>query len=159
MSRAIVPEPWRWSRPRVLVEHPDEAAGLAIAEELRFAGYAVALCAGPRHTGECPLVADGCVTARDADAAVCCLGYERAVAREVLSGLRARCPGVPLVVEAPAHPAPELAGLLEGCHTLAAPAAPRAVADAVDELLGRRGEALARPHPGGARGVERSGDA
>jgi hypothetical protein len=30
------PQPWRWSHPRVLVEHPDEATGLAIASGLRF---------------------------------------------------------------------------------------------------------------------------
>jgi hypothetical protein len=32
------PQPWRWSHPRVFVEHPDEAAGLAIASGLRFGG-------------------------------------------------------------------------------------------------------------------------
>ena len=52
---SINPQTWRWSHPRVLVEDPDEKAGLAIASGLRFAGYAVAVCPGPRGHGQCPL--------------------------------------------------------------------------------------------------------
>jgi hypothetical protein len=85
----------------VLVEHPDEAAGLAIASGLRFAGYAVAVCPGPSGQGRCPLMGpEGCAPAHDADLVVCCLGYEREAAREILRELRMRYPGVPLLVEA-----------------------------------------------------------
>src|SRR6516225_1367958 len=83
------PQPWRWSHPRVLIEHPDEAEGLAIASRLRFAGYAVTICPGPAGHGQCPLVGPaGCAPAHDADLVVCCLGYERGAARKILRELR-----------------------------------------------------------------------
>ena len=92
---SLRPEPWRWSRPRVLVEHRDEVAGLAIASGLRLAGYAVAVCAGPHERGKCPLTGpDGCAAVHDSDLVVSCLGFEREAAREVLHALRARCPDV-----------------------------------------------------------------
>jgi hypothetical protein len=116
-SGTIRPEPWRWKRPRVLIEHPDEAAGLAIASKLRLDGYAVAVCCGPHEPGECPLTGpDGCPTAEDADLVVSCLGFEREAAREVVQALRMRCPQVPLAV-------------------LAVPATPDEVAVAAREML------------------------
>jgi hypothetical protein len=145
MARAravsIRPQPWRWSRPRVLVEHSDEAAGLAIASGLRFAGYAVAVCPGPHDLGQCPLCgSDGCATAHDADLVVSCLGFEREAAQEVIRALRTRCPNVPLLVETPLGTDPDLRQLLEGCHTLPAPATPEQVVAAVQALLGERTE-------------------
>src|SRR5271167_572079 len=99
----IDPQPWRWNHPRVLVEHPDEATGLAIASGLRFAGYAVAVCPGPPGRGQCPLTGPaGCAPAHDADLVVCSLGYEHDAAREVLRELRTRYPDTPLLVEVPA---------------------------------------------------------
>src|SRR5579859_3912750 len=90
------PQPWRWSHPRVLVEHPDEASGLAIASGLRFAGYAVSVCPGPRGRGQCPLTGPGgCAPAHDADVVVCFLDYEREAPREVLRELRMRYPDTP----------------------------------------------------------------
>src|SRR5271165_3997926 len=92
-SRSINPQPWRWDHPRVLVEHPDEEAGLAIASGLRFAGYAVAVCPGPRGHQKCPLTGPaGCAPAHDADVVVCSLGYEQDAAREILRELRTRYP-------------------------------------------------------------------
>src|SRR5271165_4871563 len=115
----LKPQPWRWSHPRVLVEHPDEATGLAIASGLRFAGYAVGICPGPRGNGKCPLTGPaGCAPAHDADLVVCSLDYEHAAAREVLRELRARYPGTPLVVEVPPHIDADLGGLLDGCNRL-----------------------------------------
>ena len=131
------PQPWRWSHPRVLVEHPDEATGLAIASGLRFAGYAVAVCPGPRGHGQCPLTGPaGCAPAHDADLVVCSLGYEREVAREVLSELRARYPDMPLLVEVPSDIDAELRELLDGCHRLPAAATPEQVVAAVQSLSG-----------------------
>ena len=138
---SVRPQPWRWSRPRVLIEHPDEAAGLAIASGLRLAGYAVAVCPGPHEQGQCPLTGpEGCITARDADLVVGCLGYEDAVAQEVLHALRARCPDVPLVVELPADVSTDWAGRLDDCRVLAAPATPEQIVAAARELLGTFGE-------------------
>jgi hypothetical protein len=135
------PQPWRWSHPRVLVEHPDEATGLAIASGLRFAGYAVAVCPGPRGHGQCPLTGPaGCAPAHDADLVVCSLGYEREVAREVLSELRTRYPDMPLLVEVPSDIDAELRELLDGCHRLPAAATPEQVVAAVQSLSGHAAE-------------------
>ncbi len=133
----ISPQPWRWSHPRVLVEHPDEAAGLAIASGLRFAGYAVAVCPGPQGHGQCPLTGPaGCAPAHDADLVVCSLGYEHEVAREVLRELRTRYPDRPLLVEVPSDIEADLRELLDGCHRLPSAATPEQVVAAVQSLSG-----------------------
>jgi DNA-binding NarL/FixJ family response regulator len=128
----------------VLVEHPDEATGLAIASGLRFAGYAVAVCPGPHGRGQCPLIGpEGCAPAHDADLVVCCLGYEREAAREVLRELRTRFPHVPLVVETPSDIDAEVRELLDGCQHLPAPARPEQIVAAVQSLLGQATEEAA----------------
>jgi hypothetical protein len=131
------PQPWRWSHPRVLVEHPDEQAGLAISSGLRFAGYAVAICPGPAGHGKCPLTGPaGCAPAHEADVVVCSLGYEKEQAREILSELRVRYPGTPLLVEPPSEVDEELSRLLEGCHVLPVAATPEQVVAAVQDVAG-----------------------
>ncbi len=141
---SLKPQPWRWGHPRVLVEHPDEAVGLEISSALRFAGYAVAVCPGPPGRGQCPLTGpEGCAPAHDADLVVCCLGYERETAREVLRELRTRYPGIPLVVEAPSDASADLRELLDGCEQLPAPATPEQIVAAVRRLLGPPNEEAA----------------
>jgi len=135
------PQPWRWSHPRILVEHPDEAAGLAIASCLRFAGYAVAICPGPRGHGPCPLTGPaGCAPAHDADVVVCSLGYEHEAAREVLHELRTRYPDTPLLVDVPSDIDADLRELLDGCQRLPASATPEQVVAAVQGLSGHFAE-------------------
>ncbi|HZL48440.1 MAG TPA: hypothetical protein VFC30_05440 [Solirubrobacteraceae bacterium] len=125
----------------MLVEHPDEAAGLAIASGLRFAGYAVAVCPGPRGHGQCPLTGPaGCAPAHDADLVVCSLGYEREAAREVLRELHTRYPATPLLVEVPSEMDAELRELLDGCHPLPAPATPEQIVATVQSLSGHVAE-------------------
>ncbi len=137
----IDPQPWRWGHPRVLVEHPDEATGLAIASGLRFAGYAVGVCPGPHGHGQCPLTGPaGCAPAHDADLIVCSLGYEREAAREVLRQLRTRYPDTPLIVEVPANIDGDLQGLLDGCSRLPAPATSEQIVAAVQSLSGHAAE-------------------
>jgi len=137
----LKPQPWRWSHPRVLVEHPDEATGLAIASGLRFAGYAVAVCPGPAGHGRCPLTGPaGCAPAHDADLIVSSLGYEHDVAREVLRELRTRYPDTPLLVETPSNTGAGLRELLDGCHQLPAPATPEQIVAAVQGLSGQAAE-------------------
>ena len=135
------PRPWRWGHPRVLVEHPDEAAGTAIASAVRYAGYAVTVCSGPKGPGQCPLVVGGgCAAAHDADLVVSCLGYEREGARKILRGLRTRCPKVPLLVEAPPEIDQDLRESLDGCHQLLSPATPKSIVAAVQLVLGEATE-------------------
>jgi DNA-binding NarL/FixJ family response regulator len=125
----------------VLVEYPDEAAGLAIASGLRFAGYAVAVCPGPRGRGQCPLTGPAaCAPAHDADLVVCSLGYEREAAREVLHELRTRYPLLPLLVEVPSDMDADLRELLDGCHQLQAPASTEQIVAAVQSLSGQAAE-------------------
>jgi DNA-binding NarL/FixJ family response regulator len=125
----------------VLVEHPDEETGLAIASGLRFAGYAVAVCPGPRGHGKCPLTGpEGCAPAHDADVVVCSLGYEREAAREILRELRTRYPDMPLLVEVPSNIDAELRELLDGCRQLPAPATPEQIVAAVQSLPGHAAE-------------------
>lgn len=138
---SLKPQPWRWSHPRILVEHPDEATGLAIASGLRFAGYAVAVCPGPHGHGQCPLTGpEGCAPAHDADLVVCCLGYEHEAARKVLRELRVRYPHTPLLVEAPSDMDAELHEFLGGCHQLPTPATPDQIVAAVQSLSGQAAE-------------------
>ena len=90
-------QPWHWDHPRVLIEHPDERIAFALADRLRREGYSVGMCSGPDATSPCPLVGAGeCVSAHDADVIVSCLADD-----DVVQALRARCPGVPLVVATP----------------------------------------------------------
>jgi hypothetical protein len=132
----INPQTWRWSHPRVLVEDPNEKAGLAIASGLRFAGYAVGVCPGPRGHGECPLTGPaGCAPAHDADLVVCNLGYEREVAREVLRELRTRYPSTTLLVVVPHDIDADLRELLDGCHQLRTGATPDQIVIAVQGIL------------------------
>lgn len=125
----------------MLVEEPDEAAGLSIASALRFAGYSVGVCPGPRGHGQCPLTGPAdCAPAHDADLVVCSLDYEHEVAREVLRELRTRYPGTPLLVEVPSEMDAELRELLDGCHPLPARASAEQVVAAVESLYGHASE-------------------
>lgn len=122
----------------MLVEHPDEAAGLAIASGLRFAGYAVAICPGPAGHGRCPLTGPaGCAPAHDADLVVSSLGYEHETAREVLRELRTHYPDTPLLVETPSDMDTGMRELLDGCHQLPAPASTEQIVAAVHSLSGQ----------------------
>lgn len=104
----------------MLVEHADDATGLEIASRLRLAGYAVAVCSGPRARGECPLTrTDGCAIAEGADLVVSCLGHERDVAREVVDALRTRCASTPLIVDLTPEQAVEAAQKILGARSRA----------------------------------------
>ena len=136
------PQPWPWvGQARVLIEHADESAGLALAAILREAGFAVAVCPGPEQPDRCPLTGpEGCAVAHGADAVVSSLGLERPETREVLLALRARYPKTPLVVEVATKPEPEWRYLVKGCELVVTPVAP-------EELVAVVRRALARSQP------------
>jgi CheY-like chemotaxis protein len=143
-SRTMLsPEPWLWPAPRVLVEHPDETAGMAFASGLRQAGYAVAVCPGPEHSERCPLAGpEDCTVAHGADVIVSSLGLERPEARGVLAALRARCADTPLIVEVTAGQQAEYESLLEGCDLVVSPVSPEQLVAAVKGALARQRKEL-----------------
>ena len=145
-SRAtrVSPQPWPWvGQPRILIEHRDESAGLALASILRQAGYAVAVCPGPEQSERCPLAGpEGCAIAHGADVVVSSLGLERPEAREVLQALRARRPNTSLIVEVAAGEETEWQGLLEGCDVVVSPVLPEQLVAVVRGAL-----AKSRPEP------------
>lgn len=97
----LSPQPWQWTRPRVLIEDADASRADARAAELRRRGYAVAICPGPSADDACPLAADeGCAAVEGADAVVSSLGFDTEEAREALAAVRTRAAHVPLVVAA-----------------------------------------------------------
>jgi DNA-binding response OmpR family regulator len=138
-SKAVLsPQPWSWPGPRVLIEHPDVTAGLALASSLRQAGFAVAICPGPEQADRCPLTGpEGCGAAHGADVVVSSLGLERPQARAVVESLRRRCPGVSLIVEVAAGQEDSWHDLLEGCQIVSAPATPEQLVSAVQQALAR----------------------
>jgi hypothetical protein len=83
----LSPQPWPWIRqPRILIEHPDDAAGLELAAIPRREGYAVAVCPGPEESERCPLTGpEGCAIAHGSDVVVTALGLDRPVGREALA--------------------------------------------------------------------------
>lgn len=133
------PQPWPWvGQPRVLIEHADESAGLALAAVLREAGFAVAVCPGPHQPERCPLTGpEGCAVAHGADAIVSSLGVERPETREVLLALRARCPKTPLVVEIAPDQEAEWRGLVKGCELVVTPVAPEELVAVVQRALAK----------------------
>lgn len=143
-SRTLNPQPWPWpERPRVLVENPDDAAGLASASILRRAGYAVAVCCGPaerrRPPERCPLVGpDGCALVHGADVIVSSLGLERPEGRAVVQALRARYPETPLVVEVAPGEADRYRQALDGCDVIPSSVTPEQLLTAVRGALARR---------------------
>jgi hypothetical protein len=90
--------PSRIASRRVLVEHTDAAAGIAIARALHDAGYAVATCPGPRIGEPCPELEDRrCPLASRAGAIVWSL-REHPDGRRIAACLRGRYPDIPLLV-------------------------------------------------------------
>ncbi len=120
-----------------MVEDADTEPGSPLLESLRHAGFAVAVCPGPRAGGSatrCPLVEHGeCPLVEGADVVVWGLGLERRESREELAALKARHPRLTVVVRAPAEDVSRWVELVEG-STVVDPALPvEAVVEAVIE--------------------------
>jgi hypothetical protein len=138
-ARTIVLQPWPFpGRPRVLIEHPDADSSLELAAAIRRTGCTVGICRGPDAAADsptrCPLHRlEPCVAVEGADLVVTFL--EGADGQEVVRGLRARYPSIPLVVAATPAETLELGDLIAGCTVVPVTAAPEAVAAAVVDSL------------------------
>lgn len=137
----LSPQPWPWlGHPRVLIEHADEARGMSLAAAVREAGYAVAVCPGPAQSERCPLAGDeGCEAAHGADVIVAGLGLGTPQSREVLEALRARCDGIPLIVELAAEERERWPELLQGCQVVDSPVTADDLVAAVRGVLATKG--------------------
>jgi hypothetical protein len=136
-TRRLSPQPWPWrGARRVLVEHPDREAGLALASALRGAGYAVAVCPGPESPDPCPLAGDeGCAAAHDADAVFFSLGLGSPAAREVLRALTTSLEDAPILVAATRDEADEWRELVRGCTVVSPSVPPYQLVRLVDAAL------------------------
>ena len=133
-QRCIEPGEWpeRSGRPRVLLEHPDGMALWTEAEELRKAGYDVAVCKGPsEEAGACPLLVEGrCTLADGADAVVTTPSLQDG--RRIIAALAER--PAALVVEGPRN-ALSLGGYRVDRATVPYPLTIGALVAAVGEVL------------------------
>jgi len=131
MSQQCVPVwPRDTSSLRVLVECEDPTVQDGLERALRTEGHATAGCAGPmsRGTGECPLVVDGrCGLVEDADVVVHAFDPDRADLAQVLTAIRRRCPGTPVIVEVSGRTDGSAASAVADCHTLRYPTSSGAV--------------------------------
>lgn len=130
--------PWTWpDRPRVLIEDASEEPGSPVIEGLRRAGFAVAVCPGPRGDAgdaRCPLVEHGeCPLVEGADIVLWGLDLDRAESRTELEALRSRHPSLPVVVRAAADEAARWSKAVEGSPLVARSAGPDEVVEAVAE--------------------------
>lgn len=83
----------------MLIESADPLGALELTGRLRRAGFAVAVCDGPRRDERCPLVAgDDCCAAAGADVVVCTLPERE----EIVAALGARFPRTPVLAGAEA---------------------------------------------------------
>ncbi len=137
----LSPQPWPWpGHPRVLIEHADESVGMSLAAGLRHAGYGVAVCPGPGSSERCPLAGDeGCEAAHGADVILAGLGLGTPQSREVLEALRARCAGIPLIVEVATEEKEQWSELLQGCEVVVSPVTSDELVAAVRGVLATQG--------------------
>lgn len=109
-------------RPRVLLACALDATPSIIADMLRAAGFAVAVCNGPTAKQRCSLVErGGCTLVDGADVVVDFLGVGEPEHRDLVEALRETDPPVPVVAEITRPKADENRDLLAGCRLIYAP--------------------------------------
>jgi DNA-binding NtrC family response regulator len=124
--------------PMVVIESARPGAREAMAGSLQALGFEVTTCAGPRglHAGGCPLVeTTDCPQVARAAAVVHDLDLDDPDDREVLLSLRARYPGLPVVLETPTATARRHADILEDC-VVVPPYSPDHLAEVVRDAIG-----------------------
>jgi hypothetical protein len=131
---------------RVFVEDADPERYRLAARALTAAGYQVGPFCGGAHFHDavfqgvrvptCPLIKKGrCAVLEEAQVIVFRYGLESPENRLVLDLIRHRHPAIPVVVEAPADAAAQLAPLLDGYRLVPAPAQLDDLVDAVGAAL------------------------
>lgn len=134
----VQPTIWRGphDRPRILIEHHDANVGVAIGNLLASEGYEVSTCTGPSERRPCP-VADGtpCARVEEADLVLFGLEVEDEIDRQVLAGLKASVPHIPIVVEIPPTRVALYQPELENCVAVARPVTRDTLLDAVERAL------------------------
>lgn len=109
----------RTDRPRVLVEDADLDARRDLERRLRGEDYEVIGCCGPETLSRrrCPIEERGvCPAVAEADVVVTTLRDDTARQADVLAGIRAQHPQLPVVVRASGPVAHRLRHLLDGCE-------------------------------------------
>jgi hypothetical protein len=137
-ARTIRPGPWPFGRPRVLIEHSDDAVALEYADALRRAGYSVAICRGPSGERDprekCVLVSgEPCAAVDGADIVVSGLGVRTPEKRAVLEALRRHHPEKPLVVEMTPGDLEDCGDLVDGLHLVFSPVRTAELLEAVGD--------------------------
>lgn len=132
--------PWRFSRPRVLIEHFDQTIAFELVATLRRAGFSAAICRGPSDSPDAPercvlTTGEPCLFVDGADVVVSGLGVGTAERRAVLEALRRHHPRKPLVVVV-SPPELHLYGdLLDDLHVLVDPVEPAELRAAVEDAV------------------------
>jgi hypothetical protein len=146
-TRTIRPGPWPFARPRVLIEHSDEAVAFGFVATLRRAGYSVGICPGPSASAErreqCVLATgERCAFVDGADIVVSGLGVGTPEKRAVLEALRRHHPNKPLVVEVALDELHLYDELVDGVHVVVTPVEPGELLAAVDDAAAGAESAL-----------------
>ena len=130
--------PERTDRPRVLIEDPDWAVLDTSQRFLEREGYDVQVCTGPRGMGRraCPVTrGEGCRLAAGADVVFTTLAGCGPDGRAVVTGLRSRYPGTPVVAEITQPRSAELAATVDGCLVTYTPSGRDAMRAAISAAL------------------------
>jgi hypothetical protein len=138
--RTISPGPWRFSKPRALVEHFDDAVALELVAILRGAGYSAAICPGPSGSPDSPercvlTTGERCLFVEGADVVVSGLGVSTAERRAVLEALRRHHAGKPLVVAVPQEELHLYGELLDDVRVVIEPVEPDELRAAVEDAV------------------------
>jgi hypothetical protein len=138
--RTISTGPWPFSRPRVLIEHFDQAVAFELVATVRRAGFSAAICSGPSDSPDAPercvlTTGEPCLFVDGADVVVSGLGVGTTERRAVLEALRRHHPGKPLVVVVPAQELHLYGELLDDIQVVIDPVEPAELRAAVGDAV------------------------
>jgi len=104
--------------PRLLVESAEPVAAVSDFAAFTEAGFEVAVCSGPTHADDCPLLrGEHCELVSEADVVLSCLDPAGGVADAIV----AQRPDLPVIVESARRPDGTLEPVPDGCVPLVFP--------------------------------------